>query len=135
MLEYGELLVRKRVQPLGEVVQFLHRGGIKPEVFEIGKRIKAEDADRLKGHIISAADPCLLLGVFDLLCCSGKLQYRVERLPTEPILRGKLNSDFVSHRQLPHDFVLLADLSDYLPDGRNDGNTHSVSRHLIQSAI
>ena len=41
----SELLVRERVQPLGKVVQFLHGGGVEPDVFEIGKRIEAEEAD------------------------------------------------------------------------------------------
>ena len=81
-----ELLVGERIQALGKVVQFLHGSGVEPEVFEIGKRIKAEETDLLIGHILSAGDSRFLPGVFDLLGCGWKIQYSVEGFPTEPVL-------------------------------------------------
>ena len=41
----NELLVGESIQALGKVVQFLHGGGVEPEVLEIGKRIEAKEAD------------------------------------------------------------------------------------------
>ena len=131
----NELLVGESIQALGKVVQFLHGGGVEPEVLEIGKRIEAEKADLLIGHILSAGDSRSLLGVSDLLGCGGKIQHSVEGFPSEPVLRGKLNSDFVSHRQLPHYFILFIDCFDSLPDSRNDRHRYTVAGHLVQVAV